>query len=245
MSFVLDLIVIAVFVISVIAGAKRGFFRSLLSLVSTFVAFIAAWYFTPTVSGWLGENFFDEKVAAVVCGKLKELLGGNGGGYDLDKLFSDSPEALGGLLESFGADREVLAAEYGGLSSAGEEQIVRLSEKIASPVSSVLSNVCAFIGIFIATLLALFVVKLIVGLVVKLPVLHTLDTFLGVVFGVVAGLVSVLLLCRVAPQAVRALSALNPELFGDDVIEKTVIIRAVSNFDMSLLWQRIFPQLYK
>ena len=94
MSLVLDLIVIVTAVVILVSGVRRGFVKSVMSLITTLAAFFAAWFLTPPVSLFIDERFFSGAISSSVEKTLRSLLTSNGEGYDLSKLFEASPLSL-------------------------------------------------------------------------------------------------------------------------------------------------------
>jgi len=241
MSLVLDLIVIVTAVVILVSGVRRGFVKSVMSLITTLAAFFAAWFLTPPVSLFLDERFFSGAISSSVEKTLRSLLTSNGEGYDLSKLFEDSPDGFSSLLDSFGVDRAALAADYGGNTAAGDSVISAMADTIAAPVSSLVSKVVAFIGIFLIALLLLILLTAIIDLFAKLPVIRGANRLLGFIFGVLMALVTCIIISKLFFPIMELLSAFNPELFDPSVIGKTVVVKHIASLDILGLLTRLFP----
>ncbi|MBR5453835.1 MAG: CvpA family protein [Clostridia bacterium] len=241
MSLILDLIIIVTVVIILVNGVKRGFVKSVMSLITTVAAFFAAWFLTPPVSLFLDDRFFSGAISSSVEKTLRGLLTSNGDGYNVSKLFEDSPEAFSSLLDSFGVDRAALAADYGSNTAASDNVISSMADTISAPVSSLVSKVVAFIGLFLAALLVLVLLTAIINLFTKLPVIRSANRLLGFVFGLIMAALAAIILSKLFSPVINLLSTFNPKLFDPTVISKTVIVKHIAAIDILGLWSKLFP----
>ncbi|MBR6558706.1 MAG: CvpA family protein [Clostridia bacterium] len=241
MSLVLDLIIIVNIVVILVGGVKRGFIKSVMSLITTIAAFFFAWFLTPLVSVFLQNKVFSGAISSSVEGTLKSLLTSNSDGYNVSKLFEDNPDAFSTLLDSFGADRAALAADYGGNASATDSVISSMADTISSPIVILVSNVVAFVGLFIIAILLLKLLTAVIDLFSRLPVIRGANRVLGFIFGLIMALVTSVILAKLFTPIMDLLSALNPTVFDSSVIEKTVIAKHVASIDILGLWSRLFP----
>jgi len=240
MSLILDIIVIIVAVTAIANGVRRGFVKSFMSFVSTMVAFISAWMFTPVVSSVLSEKVFSAPITGSIKSTLVSLLTSNGEGYDLSKLFEDFPDEFAELISKFGADSASLRAEYASNTSASAEVVDKFVDSISAPVVSLISNVVAFIGIFAVTLILLFIITAIIEFFAKLPVIRSANKLLGFVFGFLIAAFSVVLLCKLFPSIMSMLEPFNPKWFNDEVIQKTLIVKRVAGLNLLSMLSGLF-----
>ena len=114
-----------------------------------------------------------------------------------------------------------------GVTEATGETVHSLAEDIASPTARVLSAALAFLALFIGCVIVLSLLTALLDLLFRMPVLNKANVFLGVVFGVAEAVVFVLVLSIALSVLVRSLGAIDPNLFGDEVVENTVVCRFV------------------
>ena len=242
MSLVLDIILAAAAIAIVIGCVSRGFLKSVISLVSTVVAFIVAWIFTPKLSAFLSEKVFSGAIGSSVENTLNGLMPKNGDGFNISKLLEDSPEDLNRLLRIFGTTSEKLAQDYGSSTAADGETVRRMADTISEPIVGAASGVTAFIALFVGTLILLAILSAVLGLFVRLPVIKGTDKVLGFVLGMVLAAIIVIVLAKIFPMAVTALEPVNPDLFGKSVIDGTVLVKPLSEIDLFGIWAAIFQK---
>ena len=97
MSVVFDLIILAVCVISIVLGAKRGFIKSVMGVCTLIAALCLAYAFTPVVSDSIRSTDAMKNVSESIGDTIKSLSHTDEGGYDLEKMFSDMPDAFRGM----------------------------------------------------------------------------------------------------------------------------------------------------
>lgn len=227
MNFLLDVLFLAIVVLTVVRCTVRGFVRSIMHLVSLIAAFLSAYYFTPPVALWLEENFFAERIAGQVANAVEGMALRNGEWFNLSRLFADMPADFAALLQRYGADSAALGERFGGLETAGAQSTGELAASIARPVVSGLSNVTAFILLFVAAIFVCSLIGWLLDLIVKLPVLRTANRLLGFVLGVICAALLGVIFVRGAVVVVGYLHSVDPVRFDADAIEQTMVLKYV------------------
>lgn len=235
MSIVLDIILAAIAVICIISGAKRGFFKSVMSLVSGIVALLVSYAFTPTLSVIINEKFILPSLSEGISSTLASIAesGVNSAGetvYELSNLLENGQFLS--VVDRYGADRESISSLVDQIGVGTRAAVDKIAEAVASPVSEMLSNIIAFIVIFIAAVIVLRVVIWLAGLVFSLPVLKELDRTLGLVFGVISALFFVWIFSMLCSTVLTALSAAYPGTFSADIIEKSYLLRFFATYNV-------------
>lgn len=224
MSLVFDLIILAVCVISIVLGAKRGFIKSVMGVCTLIAALCLAYAFTPVVSDSIRSTDAMKNVSESIGDTIKSLSHTDEGGYDLEKMFSDMPDAFRQILDRYNTDDSTLAETVVPEASAPESAVDMLADAIAEPVVRAISDVAAFLLIFVASVAALKLLTWLLDLLFQLPVLKTANTMLGLLVGVVIALFWAWVLCPLSVTLIRAMSSISPDLFNESVIENSVIL---------------------
>lgn len=227
MSFLLDVILIALCLAIVILATKRGFVRSLLGLVSKIVAIIVAYTFTPALSNFIKTKYILDSLVGNIQTTLRQYVFVNGE-YDFSGLTENIPEGVSNLLSRYNVTPEKLSESIGSAQSGGEEALKSVSRAIADPVASMISTAIAFIVIFFAACLVLWIVTSVINLAFKLPVLSTANTVMGFVFGVCSAALVAVAYSTVVALLVSSLGAVSQDRFGAHVIESTLLVRLFS-----------------
>lgn len=230
MSFLFDAVLILIFALTVFTSYKRGFVKSVMSLGSSIASVLAAYAFTPALADYLSRNFFLTKISGAIAETIKSIANENPDGtFDLLKLIEDMPEAFRELISRYNAD---ISSFTEATVTSGEEVVMRLADTIASPVAGIISSVVAFIIIFVGSMLALTLITCLLDIIFRLPILKTANQVLGFAFGVVAAFVIVWTFSVLFTELIGALSSISPSLFGDDVVESSIILRLFSKYNL-------------
>lgn len=224
MSLVFDLIILAVCGISIVLGAKRGFIKSVMGVCTLIAALCLAYAFTPVVSDSIRSTDAMKNVSESIGDTIKSLSHTDEGGYDLEKMFSDMPDAFRQILDRYNTDDSTLTETVVPEASAPESAVDMLADAIAEPVVRAISDVAAFLLIFVASVAALKLLTWLLDLLFQLPVLKTANTMLGLLVGVVIALFWAWVLCPLSVTLIRAMSSISPDLFNESVIENSVIL---------------------
>lgn len=231
MSFAIDIILIIICVLTVFLGTRRGFVKTLMSLLSVIVALICSYTFTPMFADFLSEKFFMAPVAGSIADTLRSLVPEVDGQYDLLGLLNDMPQTLASILERYNINPEELKASVESLTVGGDESVTALAGMIAEPIVEMISTVVAFITIFVVLTVVLGIITAIINSVFKLPVLRGANTLLGFLLGVVTALVILFVYSSLVSALVVSLGSISPEWFGSDVIEGTLVVKFFAELD--------------
>ena len=232
MSLIFDIIILAVCLITIFLGAKRGFVKSVMKLCSSVASLFAAYALYPTLAAYIKENFLHRTVADNIAATIKSITssgaGANSVSYNIEKLFADMPEAFSQIVARYNADLPQLRDTYGSVADVTEAAVDSLAMAISAPVTDVLANIISFALIFAAAMLVLSIITWILDLIFKLPVLKAANTLLGLIFGVVCALVLAWLMGMVSIYLIGAMSSIYPELFNSTVVQNSVILKFIS-----------------
>lgn len=230
MGFILDLILIAIIVICVVYGAKKGFFKSLMSFLSGICALLIAFTFTPALSAHLNEQYVLEPIAGGIETTFLSIAENeDSSGYDKDLLMDNSQ--FMSLMEGAGfSEKEVEKELY--LSESGDGAVISyLAYTVAAPIAKTVSDILAFIILFVVSLILLKIITVVISVFLKLPVLKELDRTLGVVFGVLSAVFFAFVFSMMASHLASALSVAAPGTFTEDFIEGSLILELFAKYN--------------
>lgn len=199
-AIILDILVLGVVVGSAILAYKKGFIKTLFSLVGGIAAVVLAVSFSEPVAAWLDSAFIGPAVkssvlTAVNGSPLTEDYNEALESIDVSLKLREMPEGLRSFLESINIDVEetIFKAEQNKASSVDARE--QLISDIVAPISATISKVIALIGLIIIFFLLLFVASLLLNAIFKLlPFGKTLNHVGGVLFGVARGILLVMVL---------------------------------------------------
>ena len=240
MSWILDLIVIAIAAVTIFFAVKNGFVRTLISTASFAVCIIVTVIFVSPLSDALEHTGIAENVKQTTVTHIADYI-------DDDKL-SGIGDLLSGKSENFntlarvaGFDVSELKSWYETNVSDGDEQAsLKLAEKISAPIISLLASVVAVVILFLGTKLALWLVSLLLGQVMKLPVLHSFDKGLGVLLGVLLSVVRICLFCFLVKIVTENSLFINVDFISKLDPESTLLFRIFYHFDLFEFLRSLF-----
>ena len=229
MNFLFDIIIIGIIVFSVYMGVSRGFIKSVMRLLSFFIASFLAYTFKGDLAQVYNENFFSASFTEKVSNTISPVVQKTGEAFDIKKLFADMPEVFKDLLNRFGANVGELESKFSS-SSASAETVENMSRTIAEPISRMLSNALAFVTIFVGALIILAILTFILDQIFKLPVLKKANKILGFVFGLIIALVYAFIFSKVAVMIINVGIAIRPDIFNSNIIENSFLLKFFSGF---------------
>ncbi len=230
MSLALDAIILFTAIFIIWAGARRGFVRSVMSIFSTFASLIAAYAYTPLLSEYVSKKLILAPITGDIHATLISLSRNPATDlFDLGDLASEIPPPLVNVLDRYNVDLNSFLDKIRGLMGVSEETVYGFAEEIAAPTANVISAVIAFVALFLAANIALKLLTGIIDLIFRLPVLKAANTVLGVIFGVLEAALVVCALAVALNTLVETMGSIDPEMFGADVVEKTLISRHIDD----------------
>lgn len=238
MWMILDIIIIAIFVVFAIIGMKKGLIKSLmgtgvvvLSIIITMncYTYLADFFRTTVVYRQLTDNL-NEKIEAYVSDAMDE--------GKLLELFEESPAGISALLSGFGVSTEEVRTKYSEMLAAGEENIAAsISDYIVMPAAKTLSNALAVIAVFLASVIVLSLVVLVLDLIFKLPILNLFNRAGGLLGGLVTGLLICFVFCTAVNLALPYLPGAGIKL-DSTTIENTLLFSKISEINpLSFLYK--------
>ena len=228
MSLAIDAVILFAAVLIIWLGVRRGFIRSVMGLVTGITSTVAAYAYTPVLAAYIRKNYLIENITNGISETLRSLaLDTETDLYNLDRLAADLPEPFTAILERYGIEAETFIEQIRGLSACDSSIVDAFSAQIAAPTTSVLASVAAFVIIFFVILIVLSLLTGLLDLIFTLPVLRGANVFLGFLLGVAEAALFACLLATVMSVLARALGALDPSMFGTDVVEDTIICKFV------------------
>lgn len=187
--YIIDVAIIAVLILLIWRGVKRGLILSLFGLAAIFVCFAGGWFAAEYLSSPI-STFIRPTIQSTLEGLLPEEM----------TAVSTDPETGEAVVESAYSLEEVLAAlgeseTFVGLleplTAAIEENTVTVLTTAVAAVADYLADMIAaalvFGVVFIALLLACFLISHTLDLAFKLPILAQVNQIGGGLFGLVQG----------------------------------------------------------
>ena len=201
-----DIVVLAIFILTVLACTMRGLAMTVYSLFSVVAAVIAAYLLRPVVAGLLisggAEKWFEDGIFAHLDAVRLEHFAGTSQG---------SVQQLADSIGLPGFAQKFLAGHVQNWQTTGAFEDVE--RQMASSISHFLVNVLAVVIIIVLVIILLLIVKWIIRLVTKAPVIKQVNRIGGFIIGLV---LSYIVVCGLA-MALNLFSAMPwyPAVYED------------------------------
>ncbi len=226
MSLAIDAVILLGAVLIIWNGARRGFIRSVMSLVGGVASFIAAYAYSPVLAVHIKEKFLLGSITENIESTLRSLaLDTNTDKYNLDRLAADLPKAFTDILERYNIDIGSFAEKLRGLTGCEGDVVHGFAEDIAMPTADIIASVLAFIVILFGALIAIAILTGLLDLIFRLPVLKSANRFLGFLFGAGEAVLFAFVVATLMSVLVTSLGSIEPSLFGESAINETIICK--------------------
>ncbi len=230
MAYIVDIIIIAIFLISLVVSYKKGFFKSLFDLVGTLVSLIAARILSSTLAPQGFDMFIREPARLTLTNTLGEI-GTTDYGAQAESAINSIPEAFNGIMSFVGIDRQAILDKISSSEFANGNLVDNIMENIITPVGTAIIQFVLFVLLAVVIILALKVaVRVLDFIIKKLPVVSSVNKGLGVVIGVLRGLITVIIVSSIIGTVV---SFIGNEA-AIEAVNSSVIVSTVQNLMSSL-----------
>lgn len=200
MSYIIDIILIALIVFVVVSSKKKGFVASLLESLSLIISTAFSYFLTPRISDFLYENV----VSGIVRNKFENALAQNvpqkaSAATKVTELTNTIPSFAVKLAGFVGVDlNELSRAASTGKNVSTDEIISVVMDKVAYAVLIVAIKALVFIVLFIVLALLIKSLTKIIGKIAnKLPIVGKVNKLLGAALGVIKAIILVFVICTV------------------------------------------------
>lgn len=217
-KFIVDGLVLLVFVVTVIHFARRGFAKTVLSAAVTVGAVIVANLFGGQVGQWLNTSFIESNVVEMVRAGLEGLSQNLSESMNAEQIQAALSPQLAQILSFLKIDVEGLAQ-----SIVSGMDISALAQQIGGPLAATVSQALGIVITFVVAVVVLKVAAMLVDGIFHLPVLRTLNGFMGCVLGVIVGFCLCLIFANLFHVIMVLLSGDHPSLSAYILPEGSVL----------------------
>ncbi len=186
-GILVDILIAAVFIITVGIFTYRGFAKSVMGFLVIIASFIAAKIFGGLVGDFINDTFLFSAVSSALKSLLTTAFEGLGENVDVDAIFREIPEAVRNVMDFVGADIEAIKATITPAIIGSPEDVEIVANSIAGPVASFTADVIGYVGVYIVARIGFGIAAVLLEGMMKLPVLKTLNGFAGFLMGLLAG----------------------------------------------------------
>jgi uncharacterized membrane protein required for colicin V production len=192
MAYILDGLVIIIFLLAIWMGYRRGFFKSIVQLVGCVAAALIASGLSVPVASGLYDQFISSSIQQQIESKISKT-GSESVETALDGVLEELPDSVTNVLTMFDLGTgDQLKNKIAGSLDGSIKQIAQAIEKsVIRPAAVSLLRIVIFFVLFIIFMVLVGVAASLLGNIFKLPVLRQADGLLGGILGAVRGAVLV------------------------------------------------------
>lgn len=196
MSIIIDIVIIAIILLCIYGGYKKGLIGMAFSIVSFIAALIIAFIlFTPVSTFVINNMEFDDNIKTSIVNKFTE-----------EQKVEASTEG----------NNEENSISY--ITNYINNQLTETKDKTVEIVATEISELCVkgivFIALFIVARIGLAFFKMIANFISKLPLINQVNKLGGIIFGLLKGLI--------ITYGVLAILLLVSPLFNGSQFEKSI-----------------------
>lgn len=242
MTFLLDLVIIAIFALTVYFAYKNGFVKTAVSAVSFILAIILTVTFATPLAEYIKSTELASEVKLSVSEAISNSLPQQTEGEadikrdDIEKYLDEHPEIFDRLPEFVDFNKETLLEWYDEATESGNDlrqsASETLAEKSAEKIIDIVSKLLAVIILFIGAQIILSIIAFILNRIVELPVLRTANKGLGIALGVILAVLRIALFCFVMNLLIGNAEYLNSDFINSLQPENTFFFKLFSNIDI-------------
>lgn len=228
MGFVLDIIVIAILVLSVVFGVRKGFARSLIEVVGAVAAIVLAFTLSLPLSTAIYDNFVEQPVAVAVDSAMNSYAQA-GADQMVDNIFASSEE-ITRLAALCGVDQNEVKSGAQGYAQEGTQAVAGyLKTSVIRPALIFALRVLVIVVLAILLLIIVKIIARLVGKAFSFSLVGAVDKSLGGVLGFVKGGVLTVLFC-IAFGTLITMSASGLFGFTQESVNSSFLFKTFAGF---------------
>ena len=213
MSIIIDIVIIAIILLCIYGGYKKGLIGMAFSIVSFIAALIIAFIlFTPVSTFVINNMEFDDNIKTSIVNKFTE-----------EQKVEASTEG----------DNEENSISY--ITNYINNQLTETKDKTVEIVATEISELCVkgivFIALFIVARIGLAFFKMIANFISKLPLINQVNKLGGIIFGLLKGLIitygvlAILLLVSPLFNGSQFERSINNSFIGNMMYSNNIIVK--------------------
>lgn len=214
LSWILDVVLIALVLGTIVFYTKRGFIRSVLGFGKKIVSLALAWFVGPKLGVPLVNRFLGNAITGKIYNMLCSAFDAGTESLNVGDIIDGLPDAFVALMRLFGTDVEALKSQYGEMTQATRENLVAVSENISAPILTFLGNVIGFLLVFLVAYLTITLLSGILGKIFELPILKQINGLLGFLLGIICSVLFALIFCTLSYYIIKCAGTLSGKFDG-------------------------------
>lgn len=196
MAYIVDILIVAVFVLVVVLGYKKGFLSTIIDTFSLAISAVLSYKFFEPVAETAYNLLVRDLVETRFTRVVDEISTSLSVTDKVNAMIDGLPPSAVKLAEAMGVSMNSLSFSMSGSGTLSNDDLVRVAvDKIGHPIMINITEVITFIAMFIVLTIALKFVASLFKKANDIPFLGKLNAGLGGVIGVVKAAAIVLVVC--------------------------------------------------
>ena len=220
MTYILDVIIIALFVLFIVLGYKKGFLSTVIDTFSVGISAVLSYMFCEPVAEGAYNAFVRNLVVTRFTRVLDDVSSALSVSEKVNAMIEGLPPSAVKLAEAMGMNFNSLAISVSSGGSLSDEALIDLAvEKIGQPIMICVTEVVTFILMFVVLSVVL---KFLAGIFKKandIPALGKLNAGLGGVIGAIKAFAILFVACT-AFYFIAGMSGVAPVI---DAVNSSII----------------------
>lgn len=220
MNIVLDLIVVAIVLITTLITMKKGFVKSILSLAGLVLTILIISTFGEMIASTVYSGFIEKGIVSSVESAITQQM--ESGEAAIDGIFDSLPSFIAKSAEKNGVGTESVMSEIS-KGKTPNDIALSVNNNIVKPL--VLPLLLIIVDVVMFTVL-MFVMKLLSKMICtlfKAPVLKSVNKFMGAILGVFKGLLISVIVCSMISFVVIYSFGGEFLIFTEEAIESSYL----------------------
>lgn len=218
MGIIVDLIIIAIMLLSIFLGYKKGLIKCAVNVLSFFIAILVVIILTTPISNLIINNTkIDDNIKSTIAEKIDFE---DAEKIELDKENSNSPEIVIEYINNM-------------VKESASDATANLRDVLAENIAKMIINITVAILLFFGTKLILVFVKVLADIVGKIPLVKQFNEVGGVIYGIASGIIKIYLILAVISIIVPLLTdatlvqAINSSMIGRIMYDNNLLLKII------------------
>ncbi len=223
MSWILDIIILAIAGLTIYVSYRNGLVKTLISAFAFVIAIAVTSLFASPVASLIKGTALGDSIRETTEAKIEEAL-----------LDCSPEELLNGESKEFNALLSFAELEKEDLIEYIDSENVAhaLAVEIAEPITDIAATVIAVVILYIITQIAVSICGRMLDKVANLPILRTFNKLGGVIVGVVLAVFRVFLFCFLMRMLIQVGTMAGNEFLSSFDTEGTLLFKLISNVNV-------------
>ncbi len=223
MSWILDIIILAIAGLTVYIAYRNGLVKTLVSALAFVIAIAVTALFASPVASVIKSTPIGDAIRETTEEKIEEAL------LDAspEDLLNGENKEFNSIMNFAGLDKDDLV-EY----IDSENVAHALAVEIAEPITDIAATVIAVIILYILSQIAVSICGKMLDKVANLPIIRTFNKLGGVIIGVVLAVFRVFLFCFLMRMLIEVGTLSGNEFLSSFDTESTLLFKLISNVNV-------------